>query len=70
VDFVLTLVHFLASADRTYTEAFLMSFKSFTTVEEVVDLLIARFRIQPPEGLAPTELEEWSRLKQKVIQIR
>lgn len=57
-------------ADRTYTEAFLMTFKSFTTAEELTDLLIQRFRIQPPEGLSPPELEEWSKLKQKVIQIR
>ncbi|RXW21608.1 hypothetical protein EST38_g4250 [Candolleomyces aberdarensis] len=57
-------------ADRTFTEAFLMTFKSFTTVEELTDFLIQRFRIQPPDGLAPAELDEWSRLKQKVIQIR
>ena len=59
-----------ALADRTYTEAFLMTFKSFTTVEELTELLIQRFRIQPPDGLTPAELEEWSKLKQKVIQIR
>jgi son of sevenless-like protein len=47
-----------------------MTFKSFTTVEELTELLIERFRIQPPEGLTPAELDEWSKLKQKVIQIR
>ncbi|KAF5318244.1 hypothetical protein D9611_014672 [Ephemerocybe angulata] len=56
--------------DRTYTEAFLMTFKSFTTVDELVDLLIARFRIQPPEGLTGAEREEWGKLKQHIIQIR
>ncbi|TFK20605.1 ras GEF [Coprinopsis marcescibilis] len=56
--------------DRIYTEAFLMSFKSFTTVDELIDLLIERFRIQPPEGLSPTEREDWGKLKQHIIQIR
>lgn len=57
-------------ADRVYAEAFLMTFKSFTTVDELLDLLIARFRIQPPEGLTPAEREEWAKLKQHIIQIR
>ena len=47
-----------------------MTFKSFTTVDELMDLLIARFRIQPPEGLTPAEHEEWGKLKQHIIQIR
>jgi son of sevenless-like protein len=59
-----------STADRVYAEAFLMTFKSFTTVDEFMDLLIARFRIQPPEGLTPAEHEEWAKLKQHIIQIR
>ncbi|KAF9464143.1 ras guanine nucleotide exchange factor domain-containing protein [Collybia nuda] len=58
------------TADRTFTKAFLMTYKSFTTLDEFFDLLIARFRIQPPANLTSSEHEEWSKLKQNVIQIR
>lgn len=47
-----------------------MTFKSFTTLEELVDLLIERFRIAPPDGLSPVEREEWGKLKQHIIQVR
>jgi hypothetical protein len=47
-----------------------MTYKSFTTLDEFFDLLTARFRIQPPANLTPSEREEWGKLKQHVIQIR
>lgn len=47
-----------------------MTYKSFTTLDEFFDLLIARFRIQPPANLTASEREEWGKLKQNVIQIR
>ncbi|PFH53392.1 hypothetical protein AMATHDRAFT_1447 [Amanita thiersii Skay4041] len=56
--------------DPTYTKAFLMTYKSFTTVDELFDLLVARFRIQAPPNLMPKEQEEWDKLKQRLIQIR
>jgi son of sevenless-like protein len=56
--------------DPSYSKAFLMTFKSFTTVDELFDLLVARFRIQPPANLTPEEKPEWQNLKQRVIQIR
>ncbi|RDB17922.1 Cell division control protein 25 [Hypsizygus marmoreus] len=57
-------------ADPTFTKAFLMTYKSFTTLDELFDLLVARFRIQPPAKLNPSEREEWGKLKQHVIQMR
>ncbi|KIK01927.1 hypothetical protein K443DRAFT_678064 [Laccaria amethystina LaAM-08-1] len=57
-------------ADTTFTKAFLMTYKSFTTLNELFDILVDRFRIQPPENLTPTEHEEWGKLKQHVIQMR
>ncbi|CAK5270285.1 unnamed protein product [Mycena citricolor] len=57
-------------ADPTFIKSFLMTFKSFTTVDELFDLLVQRFRIQPPANLTPGEREEWGKLKQHVIQIR
>lgn len=47
-----------------------MTYKSFTTLDELFDLLVARFRIQPPAKLKPNEREEWGKLKQHVIQMR
>ncbi|KAK2459678.1 hypothetical protein APHAL10511_008323 [Amanita phalloides] len=56
--------------DSTYTKAFLMTYKSFTTLDQLFDLLVARFRIEPPENLSPQEMSQWEKLKQRLIQIR
>ncbi|KAF9267558.1 ras GEF [Marasmius fiardii PR-910] len=58
------------TADPQYSKAFLMTFKSFTTLDELFDLLVDRFRIPPPPKLAPNETEQWVRLKQKIVQAR
>jgi son of sevenless-like protein len=47
-----------------------MTYKSFTTLDELFDLLVRRFYIQPPNNLTPTESEEWRKLKQHIIQMR
>ncbi|KAF9049553.1 ras GEF [Hymenopellis radicata] len=57
-------------SDPTYVKTFMMTFKSFTTVEELFDILVERFRIQPPPELTSKELETWGKLKQHVIQMR
>ncbi|TFK74755.1 ras GEF [Pluteus cervinus] len=56
--------------DSKFIKTFLMTYKSFTTLDELFDLLVARFRIQPPEALTPPELEKWTKLKQHIIQMR
>ncbi|KAI8986090.1 ras GEF [Trametes punicea] len=56
--------------DPKFIKNFLMTFKSFMTVDELFDLLTKRFWVQPPPGLKPHEHEEWTRLKQQVIQLR
>lgn len=58
------------AVDITYQKAFLITFKSFTTVDELVDLLIQRFWIQPPAKLNPAEREQWGTQKQRVVQAR
>jgi son of sevenless len=47
-----------------------MTYKSFTTLDELFDLLVQRFWIQPPPNLTPPELAEWKKLKQHIIQMR
>ncbi|KAJ7717075.1 ras guanine nucleotide exchange factor domain-containing protein [Mycena maculata] len=56
--------------DPTFIKAFLMTFKSFTTVDDLFNLLVQRFWIRPPPKLTTTEREEWGKLKQHVIRIR
>ena len=58
------------SQDPPFTKAFLMTFKSFTTPEELFDVLVERFRIQPPPKLDPAEHQQWVQMKQRVIQAR
>ncbi|KAG5641546.1 hypothetical protein DXG03_004792 [Asterophora parasitica] len=53
-----------------FNQSFLMTFKSFTTLDELVDLLAERFRIAPPPELKPVEREDWGKHKQHPIQIR
>ena len=57
-------------ADTKYNKTFLMTYKSFTTTDELFDILVARFWTQPPENIAPAELDEWKRLKQHVVRAR
>ncbi|KAG2010086.1 cell division control protein 25 [Coprinopsis cinerea AmutBmut pab1-1] len=57
-------------SDRAFAQAFLMTFKTFASIDELVDALIDRFRIAPPPGLMSNELEEWISMKQRVVQIR
>jgi son of sevenless-like protein len=47
-----------------------MTYTSFTSLDKLFELLVARFRIQPPDNLDPKEKEEWGKLKQHVIQAR
>jgi hypothetical protein len=56
--------------DQTFIKSFLMTFKSFTTVDGLFDLLVQRFWIQPPPKTTAAEREEWRRSKQHVIQVR
>ena len=57
-------------ADPIFIRTFLMTFKSFTTLDELFELLVKRYQIQPPEGLNAKELEEWTKLKQHVVRSR
>ncbi|KAF5345546.1 hypothetical protein D9758_012020 [Tetrapyrgos nigripes] len=56
--------------DPNFSKSFLMTFKSFTTLDELFDLLVTRFRIQPPSKLTAEELEEWMKKKKYIVQFR
>ncbi|KAH9920201.1 ras GEF [Epithele typhae] len=48
-----------------YRQAFLMTHKSFSAAEEVLDLLIMQFNIEPPSGLSPHEMDQWTERRQR-----
>ncbi|OJA17643.1 hypothetical protein AZE42_10853 [Rhizopogon vesiculosus] len=70
---VLALVEHLTLhdlSDPMFIKAFLMTYKSFITLDEFFNHLVRRFFISPPAGLGLAETEEWKKLKQHIIQMR
>ncbi|KAI5989018.1 ras GEF [Pisolithus albus] len=57
-------------ADPKFNRAFLMTFRSFTTLDELLKLLIDRFWIQPPPNLDTEDLGHWRKFKQYVVRMR
>ncbi|KAI9260717.1 ras guanine nucleotide exchange factor domain-containing protein [Phascolomyces articulosus] len=56
--------------DTSFIANFLLTYRSFCTTEEFVNLLEKRYTITAPEGLTPQELEIWTERKQKLIRLR
>lgn len=57
-------------ADPTFNSTFLMTYRSFATAEEVLNLLIKRYQLQPPPNLNPEQLKDWAERKQKPVKLR
>jgi len=57
-------------ADNGFNSTFLLTYKSFTTLNELFDGLVKRFYIKAPDGLKAEELQEWSTKKQQVVRFR
>ncbi|KAI0345715.1 ras GEF [Trametopsis cervina] len=58
------------TADAQFGKNFMITFKSFMTLDELFDLLVQRFWIEPPDNLNPSELEDWTKRKQTMIRLR
>lgn len=56
--------------DSNFNNTFLLTYRSFTTARELFELLVQRFNIQPPEGLAIPDFDVWRDRKQKPIRFR
>ncbi|ORY86258.1 cell division control protein [Protomyces lactucae-debilis] len=56
--------------DSTYNSTFLLTYKSFTTAQELSRILMQRFVITPPAGLSSVELQLWVEKKQQPIKLR
>lgn len=56
--------------ESSFNGTFLLTYRSFTTARELFELLVKRFQIQPPEGLAQADFDTWRDRKQKPIRFR
>lgn len=56
--------------DASFNGTFLLTYRSFTTAQELFELLVRRFNIQPPPGLTKQELPTWEDRKQKPVRFR
>lgn len=57
--------------DSNFNSTFLLTYKTFTTGRGLFELLVKRFKIQPPFGLSSeAQFELWTRSKQQAIQFR
>lgn len=56
--------------DSSFNGTFLLTYRSFTSARELFELLVKRFQIQPPEGMAQADYDTWRDRKQKPIRFR
>jgi hypothetical protein len=67
------LVEYMTSemvVDLDYMKAFLLTYRSFTTPDQLYSKLIERYNMPQPENLSPEELENWKRNKLRPVQLR
>lgn len=56
--------------DPAFNNTFLLTYRSFTTASELFEMLVKRWSIQPPHGIAPEDCQTWVDKKQKPIRFR
>jgi son of sevenless len=56
--------------DSSFNGTFLLTYRSFTTARQLFELLVKRFKIQPPKGIAQADYDIWRDRKQKPIRFR
>lgn len=56
--------------DAVFNGTFLLTYRSFTTASELFELLVRRFSIQPPPGIAQHDITTWEDSKQKLVRFR
>lgn len=56
--------------DAPFNNTFLLTYQSFTTAQELFEMLVKRWSIQPPYGLAKEDYQTWVDKKQKPIRFR
>lgn len=56
--------------DSPFNNTFLLTYRSFTTASELFEMLVNRWKIQPPYGLTKEDYQIWVDRKQKPIRFR
>ncbi|KAH8725856.1 ras guanine nucleotide exchange factor domain-containing protein [Phaeosphaeriaceae sp. PMI808] len=56
--------------DAAFNNTFLLTYRSFTTASELFEMLVKRWGIQPPHGIAKENYQAWVDMKQKPIRFR
>lgn len=56
--------------DPNFVETFLLTYRSFTTAQELFELLVKRFSIQPPQGISVQDAQQWATKKQSIVRVR
>ncbi|KAF2746103.1 cell division control protein-like protein Cdc25 [Sporormia fimetaria CBS 119925] len=56
--------------EPAFNNTFLLTYRSFTTASELFEMLVKRWSIQPPYGLAKEDFQTWVDKKQKPIRFR
>lgn len=56
--------------DAQFNGTFLLTYRSFTSAEELFMLLVRRFNVQPPAGLTREQRPDWENRKQKLVRLR
>lgn len=56
--------------DSGFNNTFLLTYRSFTTAQELFEQLVRRFSVQPPAGITEDEYKVWVDRKQKLIRLR
>ena len=70
---LIALVEQLTRHDRLdshFNNTFLLTYKSFTSANELFELLVKRFNIQPTRGITEEDYKTWVEKKQKPIRFR
>ncbi|PPQ64238.1 hypothetical protein CVT24_008641 [Panaeolus cyanescens] len=55
---------------KSFTNAFLMTYWTFTTAQRLLEMLVDRFHMSPPEGLTDAEHKDWKANLQIPVQRR
>lgn len=58
------------AADTAYFQAFMLTYRSFVTTDELVEHLIRRYHVEPPPDLNDEQLKEWKLRKMTPIRLR
>ncbi|KAI8147643.1 ras guanine nucleotide exchange factor domain-containing protein [Fennellomyces sp. T-0311] len=56
--------------DMNFINTFLLTYRSFCTSMELLNLLEARYNLKPPEGMTDEEHETWTQKKLKLVRLR